>query len=82
MVEDFRRELPLIWKHNGQIWFRSTWGTLQMAYFVGCYDNPAKSTRVFDDSHGVDLLEALINNASSSDVGESCAEVWLLQRIH
>lgn len=42
-----------------------------MTNFVGGDNDTRKSTRVFNDSHTVDLLQALVNDTSSSDVGKS-----------
>ena len=43
---------------------------LQMADFVGCDDDAREATGILDDGDAVDLLQTLVNDASSTDVGE------------
>jgi len=44
---------------------------LQMADFVSGNDDARETTSVLDDSDAVHLLQSLVNNARSTDVGES-----------
>jgi len=41
-----------------------------MADFVGCDDDAREATGILDDGDAVDLLQTLVNDASSTDVGE------------
>lgn len=45
--------------------------SLQMPDFVSRYDDAAEAAGVFNDGDGVDLLQSLVDDASSSDVRES-----------
>jgi hypothetical protein len=44
---------------------------LQMADFVSGNDDARETTSVLDDGDAVNLLQTLVNNACSTDVGKS-----------
>lgn len=62
--------------HDGvQITFDACNFHSQMANFVGSHDDAAESAGILDDRNTVDLLEALIHDACSTNVRESCGQL-------
>lgn len=51
---------------------------LQMTNFVGGHNDTAEAAGVLDDGHAVDLLQALVDDAGTSDVREAftVVRVW------
>ena len=45
--------------------------SLQVSQFVGGDNDARESSRVFNDGHGVDLLQPLVDHAGAADIGES-----------